>query len=140
MDDLFNSIHDSHHDAVLHADITMRNKLASERTWSFFDEDKLNRVHLRDTHSWGSGTLANRSDGPKPKKPKTAHPDSSGEFCNNFNDRFCKFDKCRHIHACHICHRKDHTARDHMDAVRKEAEAGTRARIARAAGGGDAQQ
>ncbi|EJD38485.1 hypothetical protein AURDEDRAFT_128824 [Auricularia subglabra TFB-10046 SS5] len=138
MDDLFNSIHSSHHDSVLRADITMRNKVASERTWSFFDEDKLSRVHLRDTHSWGSGTIGNRNDEPKFKKPKLSQPDSSGEFCNNWNDRVCKFDKCRHVHACRICHRKDHAARDHMDAVRKEAEAGTRARIARAAGGGEA--
>ncbi|EJD46512.1 hypothetical protein AURDEDRAFT_164339 [Auricularia subglabra TFB-10046 SS5] len=140
--DLFSSIHPSHHDAVLRADISMRNKLAEEQTWSFADEDKLARVHMRDTHSWGSGTLATQSDDAKPsRKQKVPRTDSSGEICNNFNDCFCKFDKCRHLHVCRICQRKDHGARDHMDAVRKEAKAGARARIARAAGGGgDPQQ
>ncbi|EJD51055.1 hypothetical protein AURDEDRAFT_27358, partial [Auricularia subglabra TFB-10046 SS5] len=39
--DLFSSIHPSHHDSVIRADISMRNRLAEERMWSFADEDKL---------------------------------------------------------------------------------------------------
>lgn len=134
--DLFSSLHESHHTAVINADISMRNRLAIERTWSFADEDKLARVHMRDTHSWGSATLSKVADDAKPARKKPARPEPSGELCNNFNDRSCKYDKCRHLHICRICQRKDHGARDHMDAVRKEAEAGTRARAARAAGGG----
>ncbi|EJD44847.1 hypothetical protein AURDEDRAFT_166029, partial [Auricularia subglabra TFB-10046 SS5] len=130
VDDLFNSIHSSHHDSVIKADITMRNTLARERTWCFADEDKLSRVHMRHTHSWGSGALASAGDEPKPSRKPKQRADSSGELCNNFNDRFCKYEKCRHIHACRICNRKDHGAREHLDAVRKEAEAGTRARLA----------
>ncbi|EJD40525.1 hypothetical protein AURDEDRAFT_127568 [Auricularia subglabra TFB-10046 SS5] len=136
--DLFNAIHETRHRAVIKADIVMRNEVALNRTWSFFDEDKLSRVHMRHTHSWGSGTLADSADADtKPaRKPKGPRAESSGEICNNFNDRVCKYDKCRHLHVCRICQRKDHGAADHLDAVRKEAEAGTRARIARAAGGG----
>ncbi|EJD39641.1 hypothetical protein AURDEDRAFT_171273 [Auricularia subglabra TFB-10046 SS5] len=135
---LFDSLHLSRHGAILQADIAMRNEVTINHSYSFFDETRLAHVHNRFTNAWGSA-VASATPGAEsirqPRRPTTSRADSSGEICNKFNDGHCGFSKCRRLHICRICLRRDHSAKDHADVTRREAEAGAGGRAGGRSGG-----